>query len=216
VSLTGYENLGHPEVFRYDSAGGAIECASCGTTLAPAKTDTGLSPYGLNLTDDGRVFFTSAEGLVLSDTNQRRDAYEWEGGTAVAKISTGRSSYDSSLLSVSASGVDAFFFTRDVLVPQDENGGAVKVYDAREGGGYPQSSAAPPCAASDECHGPGTPQPPPPNINSLTGAGEQPGAASAPAGRKCKKGHVHRHGKCVKKHRKRKRHHSKHRAGSNG
>ena len=218
VSLTGYENLGHPEVFRYESEGGAVECASCGTTLAPAKTDTGLSPYGLNLTDDGRVFFTSAEGLVLSDTNQRRDAYEWEGGTAVGKISTGRSSYDSKLLSVSANGVDAYFFTRDVLVPEDENGGAVKVYDAREGGGYPQSSAAPPCAASDECHGPGTPQPPPPNINSLTGAGEQPGTATAPAGKnkKCKKGFVRKHGKCVKKHRKPKRHHSKHRAGSNG
>ena len=51
--------------------------------------------YGLNLTNDGRVFFTSREGLVLSDTNEKLDAYQWNGGLEVGKISTGRSSFDS-------------------------------------------------------------------------------------------------------------------------
>ena len=213
-SLTGYPTLGRLEIYRYDTQSDELECASCGTTLAPAKTNTTLSSYGLNLTNDGRVFFTSREGLVLSDTNEKLDAYQWNGGLEVDKISTGRSSYDSKLLSVSADGTDAYFFTRDVLVPTDENGGAVKVYDARVDGGYLQGSHRLPCAASDECHGPGTPQPPSPNINSVTGAGPQqaPGGEAKP--KKCKKGFVKKHNRCVKKHTVRK--HRKHRTARNG
>jgi hypothetical protein len=173
LSLTGFANLGHAEIYRYDSQQGLVECASCATTGAAAKSDTSLVPHGLNLTEDGRVFFTSEEGLVLSDTNEKKDAYQWSGGTSIGLISTGRSLADSSLLTVSRDGTDAFFFTREVLVPEDENGGAVKIYTARDHGGYPQTSAPEPCAASDECHGPGTVEPPPPSIASVTGAGEE-------------------------------------------
>jgi hypothetical protein len=173
LSLTGFANLGRSEIYRYDAQEDTLECASCATTGAAAKSDTTLTPRGLNLSEDGRVFFTSDEGLVLSDTNEKRDAYEWSGGTKVGIVSTGRSLADSSLLSVSQSGKDVFFFTRDVLVPEDENGGAVKIYDAREGGGYLQRTTTLPCAASDECHGPGTQEPPPPNINSVTGEGAE-------------------------------------------
>jgi hypothetical protein len=213
--LTGYPTLGHLAIYRYDTQGDALECASCGTTLAPSNADTTLSSYGLNLTNDGRVFFTSREGLVLSDTNEKLDAYQWNGGLEVDKISTGRSLFDSKLLSVSPDGTDAFFFTRDVLVPTDENGGAVKVYDARVDGGFLQGVNRKPCAASDECHGPGTPQPRSPDINSITGAGEQHGAQEESKPKKCKRGFVKRHGKCVKKHPKHHRRH-KHRMGRNG
>jgi hypothetical protein len=214
-SLTGYPTLNHLEIYRYDTQSETLECTSCGTTLAPSKTNTTLSDYGLNLTDDGRVFFTSREGLVLSDTNEKLDAYQWNGGLAVNKISTGRSSYDSKLLSVSADGTDAFFFTRDVLVGTDENGGAVKIYDARAGGGYLQGAERRLCAASDECHGPGTPQPPPPKINSITGAG---GGEEGKKPQQCRRGFVKRHGRCVKKHRRHHRHHRrhKHRTGNHG
>ena len=41
-----------------------------------------LSASGLNLSDDGRVFFSSPEQLVLRDTNGKRDAYEWEDGAS--------------------------------------------------------------------------------------------------------------------------------------
>ena len=68
----GYENLGHPEIYRYDVRRRSSRMRLVRDHRAPAKTDTGLSPYGLNLTDDGRVFFTSAEGLVLSDTNEKQ------------------------------------------------------------------------------------------------------------------------------------------------
>ncbi len=218
LSLTGFVNLGHAEIYRYDSVADAVECASCATTGAAAKADTFLAPHGLNISEDGRVFFTTDEGLVLSDTNERKDAYEWTGGTNVGRISTGRSLDDSSLLTVSQDGVDALFFTRDVLVPSDENGGAVKIYDARQGGGYLQTNSPLPCAASDECHGPGTVAPSPPNINSQTGAGPE-GPIAAP--KRCKRGFVKRHGRCVKKHRKGKRRHNhrkrhNHRTQGNG
>ena len=77
------------------------------------------------------------EGLVLTDTNGVKDAYEWDGGLQVGKLSTGGGVDDSELLSASADGKDAFFFTRDVLVPRTKTASAIKIYDAREGGGYP-------------------------------------------------------------------------------
>jgi hypothetical protein len=107
---------------------------------------------------------------VLRDTNGKTDAYEWSSGK-VQLISSGLGPADSALLSVSADGKDAFFFTRDVLSRQDGNGGAVKIYDAREGGGFLFEDSPKPCAASDECHGAGTEQPPAPNINTATGEG---------------------------------------------
>ena len=87
----------------------------------------------------------------------------------LALISTGISAFDSTLLSASSDGTDVSFFTRDKLVAQGETGNFVKLYDARELGGFPISPAPVPCKASDECHGPGTPPPPAPNIHLNTG-----------------------------------------------
>ena len=39
-----------------------------------------LSPHGLNLAEDGRVFFTTLESFTLRDTNEKKDAYEWNDG----------------------------------------------------------------------------------------------------------------------------------------
>jgi hypothetical protein len=201
-SLTGYENLGHMEIFRYDSTGHAVACASCASTLAPAKESNSLPPYGLGISRDGRVFYTSLEGLVLSDTNKKADAYEWNEGR-IGILSTGQGLENAALLSTSEDGKDAFFFTREQLVDSDENGGAVKIYDAREGGGFVQLPAEQPCAASDECHGAGTQSPSPPNINSLEG----PGATGfGPPRAHCAKGSIKRRGRCVKRHRKHRRH----------
>lgn len=199
-SLTGYTSLGHQELYRYDSQQEALDCASCSFTGAAPDSDTLLSPYGLSLTDGGQVFFTSAEPYVLRDTNQEKDAYEWSGGK-IQLVSTGSSPDGSSLLSASADGTDAYFFTRETLVPEDKNGSTVKIYDARAGGGFPHDPAPLPCAASDECHGPGTQSPRPPSINTVTGSGYPPSQAP----KSCKKNFVRRHGKCVKK--KPKKHH---------
>ncbi len=207
----GFANQGHSEIYRYvpdaNEGAGELGCASCAPTGAGATSDTFLAPYGLSLSDDGRLFFTSAEPFVLRDTNQKRDAYEWSSG-AIQLISTGASPEDSSLLSVSADGADAYFFTRQTLSSEDENGSAVKIYDAREEGGFPHDPPPFPCAASDECHGAGTQAPSPPNISTVTGSG--PGAVAD--GKKCKKGFIKRGGKCVKRPHRRQR--GKHRSTS--
>ncbi len=203
-SLTGYPTLGHYQIYRFDSEGGAepLACTSCAPTGAATAYDTFLTPTGLNLTEDGRVFFTTREALALRDTNELTDAYEWSHGTTQL-ISTGISPDNSSLVTVSADGRDAFFFTRETLVAGDDNGRAVKIYDAREGGGTVHDPALKPCAASDECHGPGTEPPGPPGINTVTGAGVEIRL------RHCKRGFVKRRGSCI-----RRRHRGKHhRAG---
>jgi hypothetical protein len=129
-----------------------------------------LSAYGLNIADDGSVFFTTPDQLVLRDSNKKKDAYEWKNG-AVQLISTGNGPYDSGLVSVSDDGVNAFFYSRQVLVPEDENGNALKVYVARVNGGFPVDLPPLPCQASDECHGPGSEAAPPPDIGTFKGTG---------------------------------------------
>ncbi len=199
-SQTGYENVGHREVYRYDSPSDTVICASCNPTEEQATGESTLASNGLSLSDDGRVFFNSTEGLVDRDLNDRQDAYEWESGKGIELISTGTGPLPSSLLSVSADGVDAYFFTRDTLVVGDDNGGRVKVYDARTQGGFPFIPDQVPCKASDECHGPGSQAAPAPQVGTIAGT---PLGNSEPSAGKCK-----REGKC-KHHRKRRHHKSK-------
>jgi hypothetical protein len=219
LPLTGYDNAANPEIFRYDAATEEISCASCNPTSEEATGEATLASDGLSLTDDGRVFFNSTEGLVDRDLNGKRDVYEWsaqrpttevgachlEGG-CVELISTGTSPFDSSLLGASTDGTDAYFFTRETLVTGDENGTRVKLYDARALGGFPQVPPPHECQASDECHGAGTQAPPPPNVKTVVGTP----VGNATPSLKCKKGQVKKQGKCFKKHPPR-RHHKAHR-----
>jgi hypothetical protein len=205
LPLTGYANNRHGEVYRYDSQLEEMACTSCNPTGQTATADATIATQGLSIADDGRVFFNSREGLVDRDLNNKLDAYEWKpaGGGSEERtelISAGTSPFDSSLLSVSASGSDAYFFTRDTLASNDRNGTRVKIYDARSGGGFSIFPPPEPCKASDECHGPGSVSPPPPNIKSIAGT---PEASTSPS--KCKKGFVRKRGRCVK--RSKSRHH---------
>ncbi len=233
VPLTGFESSGHEEVYRYAAASESLTCVSCDPTGDQPSADSELAPDGLSLTNDGRVFFTTAEPLVERDADNRKDVYEWEpqgagpeaavcketnftfskaSGGCLDLISTGTSAFDSSLLGVSANGTDAYFFSRDTLVSQAENSDFVKIYDARELGGFEYTPPHIPCKASDECHGPSSPAPPLPNINVNTGTNgnEVPPAAKE----KCKTGFVDKHGKCVKKpHRPKRLHKKKHHRG---
>ena len=155
-----YDNAGHSEVYRYDAASAKLDCASCDPTNAAATGDASLASDGLSLTEDGRVFFNSTDALAPRDLDESEDVYEWEPqgtgnlqadkpyfseatGDCIGLISTGTSPFDSSLLGVSANGTDAYFFTRDTLVPQDENGQLVKIYDARAkaASSYPRTAA---------------------------------------------------------------------------
>jgi hypothetical protein len=186
LSLTGFENVGHSEIFRYDAPSDQLECVSCVPSGVAAAGDANLASAGLSLTDDGRVFFTSSDALAPRDLDSLDDVYEWESGV-VQLISTGTSPFDSGLLSASADGTDAYFFTRDTLAPQDRNGPLMKIYDAREGGGLFVIPPPPDCVASDECHGPGTQIPDPPTINTVRGSG-----GNTPSKKRRKKHHHHK------------------------
>jgi sugar lactone lactonase YvrE len=190
----GYDNDGFNMVYRYEADGNELDCASCLPTEGLPTGNAALPGYGLGITDDLRVFFNSPDQLVMRDTNGELDAYEWKEGE-VSLISTGFSTFPSSLLTVTSDGRDAYFFTRETLVSGDVNGQAQKLYDAREGGGFFIVPNSPPCKASDECHGPGTEAAPPPPIGSFRGVGGQ----LPPPPKKCKKGFVKKHGKCVRK-----------------
>jgi hypothetical protein len=203
LPLTGYDNNGHSEIYRYAAAGDELDCASCAPTGVRATGDATLARHGSSLTVDGRVFFTSLEPLAPRDLNGKLDAYEWEKGK-VDLVSTGSSQFDSGLLSVSDDGVDAYIFTHEVLAPQDKNGTLMKVYDAREKGGFLYVSRPQPCQASDECHGRGSDVPPPPSIRTVTGTGTPPPPRTE--AKRCKKGAVRKSGRCV---RKKSKHHSK-------
>ncbi len=193
--LTGADSGGESEVFRYDVTADQVNCVSCSPSGARAVGPSRLSSLGLGLTPVGRVFFNSDDAIAPRDLDGLQDVYEWD-GIEPQLISTGASPFDSSLLGVSLDGKDAFFFTRDSLVPQDKNGSLVKIYDARTEGGFPFVADREPCKASDECHGAGTSAPVPLPIGTITGAGGNQGVTSTG---KCRKGFVRRGGHCQRR-----------------
>jgi hypothetical protein len=216
-------------VYRFDSAGGSLDCLSCNPTGAPATEDAKLQSanregfalfFALawlqNLRADGqRAFFESSEALVPADTDNLQDIYEWEAkgvGSCASSdgclylISSGHSARNEYLYAVSESGDDVFFLSSDLLLPVDQDE-TPSIYDARVGGGFPEPVEA-------ECQGEGcrpqmTPPPPMPPAQTQTSG---PGDNVKPL--RCGKGKrkVKRNGRvrCVKK----KKKHS-HRAGSN-
>jgi hypothetical protein len=205
-----YDNGGHSELYRYDDSNGQLVCVSCNPSNAIAEGNASLAARGLSLTDDGTVFFNAADAITGRDLDGKIDVYEYgkdtNGGESAELLSTGLSPFNSSLLGATADGLDVFFFTRETLVPQDENGSLVKLYDARKLGGFEFFPEKVPCKASDECHGAGTVQPPPPGIGTLEGrtGNSQSGASTKPS---CRRGYVRKHGRCVKRNHGKKRAH---------
>lgn len=177
--VTQYENDGHLEMYIYDPSAQTITCASCIPSGAPPTSEVGASQDGLFMTNDGRVFFTTSDALVHGDTNEGLDVYEYVDGRAQL-ITTGTGETrkpgglfgnllnSPGLLGVSANGQDVYFSTYDTLTKQDHNGLFLKIYDAREDGGFSAGEESAPCQAADECHDAGSPPPPP--LPSGTGA----------------------------------------------
>ncbi len=186
------------QIFRYDAGTDALDCVSCNPTGVEPVDGGRLSAFGSSLASKGRVFFNSAEPLVLRDANGKIDVYQWSKTAGVQLVSPGNSQFDNTLLSVSRDGTDAYFFSRNSLVPQARNGELMKIYDARAGGGFLVPSQRLPCAASDECHGPGSETPPPLVVNTV-GDKTGKGANFKPGKKPCGKGKVRKKGKCVKK-----------------
>jgi hypothetical protein len=203
ASLTGFNNDGFSEVFRYDALSDDLACVSCALTNVIPTSEATLPSHGLGLSDDGRVFFSSGEALAPGDNNSAiKDAYEWEEGHTFL-ISSGISPDDSGIFGISRDGTDANFFTRETLVGTDHNGRLMKIYDARHLGGFLLYPPPVPCQASDECHGPGTQAAGPPAIGTYQGTGGNVESQPKKPHKKHHKKPKHRH------HRHRKPPHSK-------
>jgi len=221
ASLTGYSNVGKTEVFVYDVKAKKLTCVSCspfgktplGPSSLPAPRAAGGGPAAYEpraLSVDGaRLFFDSADRLVLSDTNKAPDVYQWQasgaGGCAKAEgciglVSSGRVG-SASFLDADADGADAFFLTATSLLPSDPE--AVDVYDARAGGGFAEPPSVPACEG-DDCQGPpptpDDPRPPtatfqgPPNPPLRVGTKKEPKKCRKRAPKRQKKCHRPRHG----------------------
>jgi len=228
ADLTGFESEGFAQVYRYDADEGSLSCLSCSPTGTPpssdaslqsvAKSQPSLIPFSSyakipNQSPDGRrAFFQTAEPLVIGDTDELLDVYEWEEeglgscekeGGCVYLISGGHSSSPDFLFAMSQSGGDVFFRTADLLLPRDKET-TLSIYDARVGGGEPEIETEIECEG-EGCH----PHSTPPTL--LTPAKPTPGADDQVVEKRhCPKGkrRVKRHGKevCVKKHHKRHHH----------
>jgi hypothetical protein len=176
--VTQYDNAGHLEMYLYDPATRTIVCASCIPSGASPTSNVGASQDGLFIANDGRVSFSTSDPLVLGDTNEALDVYEYVNGSPqLITPGTGATqeppgsplagTNSPGLIGVSATGADVYFSTYDTLVPADHNGLFLKFYDARAAGGFSSPAPPPPSDAADECHGVGNS--PPGTISNGTG-----------------------------------------------
>lgn len=239
-SLTGHDNTdlltGTPtgQVYLYEDAGaGQLTCVSCnptnrrpsGPSTVPGAiaNGTGLETTWVHkprvlLPGGRRVYFESRDALVLTDTNNDTDVYQWQAqgngscarpGGCIALISSGRAAEGDRFVDASEDGTDVFFLTESSLASGDP--GSLDLYDARLGGGFAQPPTSIPCIG-DSCQVL-PPDPVDPTLTTLLKGLGNPPARYVGERKRCRKGSVRRKGKCVKRRtqRAKKARHGKHR-----
>jgi hypothetical protein len=198
----------------------ANNATGAGTHLPVSSSNTFMRRW---MNGEGtEVFFDSSQPLVSQDTNRQQDVYEWEAegaggcptqtparldGGCVFLLSGGGGSDFSYFVDASANGSDVFLTHRGRLGQAGPLDDKTHLYDARVGGGFPQTSLA--CTGTG-CQG--VPPAPPlfatPASATFSGAGNfpppTPSSKSKPKPKakskaKCKRGFVKKRGKCVKK-----------------
>ncbi|MBA3865550.1 MAG: hypothetical protein H0X42_04260 [Solirubrobacterales bacterium] len=207
TQLTSYDNGGHIEMYSYTPANGEIVCDSCRPDGKAPSDDVKASQDGRYLTNDGRVFFSTADPLVAQDTNEGIDVYEFvDGRPQLITPGTGTAAVADTVLNVSGfaekpglvgvsnDGTDVYFATFDTLTAEDHNGNFFKFYDARVNGGFVQPAPVPPCAAAEECHGAGSSAP------QLPTQGTAAGISGGNVNHKAKKHKAKKHKKAALKH----------------
>jgi hypothetical protein len=215
AELGGHDNIdaetGLPdtELYLFDAGGaGTLVCASCnptgerprGSASIPGAevngTTTAYRPRVLSA-DGRRLFFDSADRLLVPDTNSRPDVYQWEaqgeGGCTrspgcVNLVSSGHAD-GASFLDASADGNDVFFLTGESLVRRDP--GSIDVYDARAGGGLAEPEEPISCVG-DACQA--LPNPPEdPGVGTLVSNSGNPPLKIVKEKRKHHRHHKKRH-----------------------
>jgi hypothetical protein len=217
------------EVFLYDAGSHELACVSCNPTgerpegpstipgaiangkeaaAVPGEIVTDAYKPRVLSVNGRRLFFDSRDALLLQDTDRAPDVYEWEAqgegscqrtAGCLSLVSSGRSAGGAVFVDASANGSDAFFLTEGSLVPSDP--GSADLYDAREGGGFPEPPSEIPCQA-DACQSlPAEPEDPEPGTL-RQGPGNPPSPPPPPPpprATKCAKGRVLKGGRCVSK-----------------
>jgi hypothetical protein len=162
--LTGSDNQGFYQYYRYDDRDGSLTCVSC---PAKAKDDVyyinllvpwiaGAHVVQSDLSADGNTYaFTTTAPLLPADQNTARpgedpnagkDVYEWRDGRIIL-VTDGVTSWNGAgprISGVSPSGRDVYFTAWEKLTA-DAPDSFGRLYDARIGGGFEFPPAPPPC-----------------------------------------------------------------------
>jgi len=226
--LTGFDNVPSDpvdclensctELFRFDAQSQQLICVSCdsaeaqpiGETKLPGPTTFSSKLIGhpayfaRAVFDDGSVFFTTPNALSSADINGAQDVYRYRDGE-LKLISSGGAAGASVFLDASADGSNVFFTTPEGLVGSDTDN-ANSIYDARVDGGFAEPPPPPPPCEAESCRGPASSPGGATTPGSLGFSGAQEGP-NYPRQARCKKGFVKRHGRCVKTHHKKRKHH---------
>jgi hypothetical protein len=179
------------EIFLYDAAAAQLSCVSCDPSGARPTAPASIrqseddkiagpgppqAPGRLQrfLTDDGRVFFDTANPLLPQAADGQSNVYEYARGT-LHLISSGSAAGGSYFYEASASGSDVFFLTPQHL-PSGAASSEYAVYDAREDGGFAEAPpAAAQCEEAETCRSPPGDAPPvPAGSIAFTGLGNPP------------------------------------------
>jgi hypothetical protein len=219
ASLTGYNNAGRAQVFRYDAnaVSTPLRCLSCrsnGTAPIGPSSIPGAERNGAGTgatwsykpralaAGGARVYFTSEDKLAAGDSNDDPDVYQWEapgtgtcakGAGCVDLISSGRAKEGAAFVDASLSGDDVFFITDESLVGPDL--GSFDLYDARVGGGFPVPD--PPIECNGDSCQPLPSEPAAPALGTLVAGLGNPKVHyfKYPRPKHHKKKHKHRRGK---------------------
>ena len=149
-----------PAVHLYDAEAQTDVCVSCPPGGGLGGRDFGL-PIGTRtisnrtpevVNNDGQMYFDTSTPLVAEDHNATRDVYEYHDGI-LTLISPGDGPYVARFADASSDGSDIFFTTNEGIDPADVDRG-VDVYDARIGGGFPETGAAAPECEGEACRAP--------------------------------------------------------------
>ncbi|HEX5146019.1 MAG TPA: hypothetical protein VFV85_03280, partial [Conexibacter sp.] len=189
---SGSSNGGTLQLYRYDDGDQSVTCVSCppgGVGASDVSTQLAITSqvvqaHGRAVSDDGSiVVFATTEALVPEDVNGDLDIYEWHDGH-VGLITSGTMTYAGSppvVVSLSPDGHD-LIFEDSARLTFDALDSAVKVYDARIDGGFPEPPAPPASCVGDACRPAPTPAPPLSSPNSTsTGASGNATAGPAPS-----------------------------------
>ena len=188
ANVNGYDARGYRQVYRYDADANQLKCLSCprGAPTGNAELNSRQSLVGThprpmgprgNVTRDGdQVFFHTPDALAPEDSNGTYDVYAADRDGTLHLISNGSAGEPARFVAASGDGGDVYFATGAQLLDADRDD-LVDIYDARAGGGTPQSTESKqrPCEG-DECQGAttGSPSSSVPATESVDADGSEP------------------------------------------